>query len=338
MDIINSCFDGIVLVKVENKENFSIYAASLNSSYGDGKKQYLIVFVPSHLAILDKAYLKDLEWENIQTRILDNGYRLPNGKSMPKQAWIVPKGIMNFMFKSRARDSSKTKYVAEGYPLDMILIHDPKKKGIYQYHDNINLIAALLTFRCVISNVPLHNKEVPISMVKPVDTDLIPIRDKPSSSYEIKKEHAKSKLAYQSIPVQKFNVSTIREPEKSGATIPLGESKMKRHGNMPNPWGNPDPSGRGVPDRNHESLDRGVPVGNPESLDMIDPESLEPVSHGTLQQELKSPVTNYWETYAVNYVDSSASRKSRPEDSSTSKGRNSFDSSFEVIEGNEFFK
>jgi hypothetical protein len=151
MDIINKCFDGVVLVKVENKEGFSIYAAALNSSFGDGNKQYILAFVPEHLSILEKAHLGELQWENVQTRLLSNGYKLPTGKSMPQQKWVIPKGVENFMFNIKNRDESKSRYSAEGHPLELILIHDPKKKSQYQYHNKFNLLAALSSFRCVIS-------------------------------------------------------------------------------------------------------------------------------------------------------------------------------------------
>ncbi len=152
MDIINKCFDTIVLLRVENKEGFWIYAAALVSSFGDGKKYYLLAFVPDHLAFLEKANLKDLQWENVQTRSLPNGYTLPNKQPMPQQRWHVPHDLPNFMFIIQSRDEYKSKYIADSHPLELVLIHDPKKKSSYQHHNKINLVAALSTFKCVISN------------------------------------------------------------------------------------------------------------------------------------------------------------------------------------------
>ncbi len=161
--IINQCFPGIILVKMERRENFTTYVASLMSSYGDGKKQYLLVFVPDHLAILEKATVEELQWENLQTRILTNEYTI-DGKKLRAQKWNLPKGIENFLFIVTDRSPTRTKYVSEHKDFEMLLIHDPKKKTQFQYHNHINLIAALTTFRCVISAVKQYYS-VPIDAI-----------------------------------------------------------------------------------------------------------------------------------------------------------------------------
>ena len=152
MDSINKCFSSVTLLKVENKEGFSIYAAALASSLGNDAKPYVLAFVPEHLAIEQRASLSNLQWENVQTRFLVTGYRLPDGRPIPQQKWAIPKDVVNFMFNITAREPDKTRYVAEGGQLDLVLIHDKKKKTEYQYHNKINLIAALSTHRCVISH------------------------------------------------------------------------------------------------------------------------------------------------------------------------------------------
>jgi hypothetical protein len=145
MDIINSCFRDITFTKVEAKERFAIYAAAVTSSYGDGRKQYILAFVPEHLAIQDVAYIFDLRWENIQTRTLKNGYKIQ------PQRWTLPRDIPNFMFELVERTQDKSKYRSGGHPLELVLLHDPKKTSSYQYHNRMNLLACLITFRCVIS-------------------------------------------------------------------------------------------------------------------------------------------------------------------------------------------
>jgi hypothetical protein len=151
---VNLFFGKIVLVKVEHKENFTIYAASLSSSYGDGRKQYLLAFIPSHLAIRDSAYLSDLDWQNVQTRLLTTGY------SIPSQRWELPRDVPIPMFNLVNRTDTKTQYTSEDRQLEMVMIHDPKKKSQFQYHSRINLVAALTSFRCVIS---IDNSPIPVS-------------------------------------------------------------------------------------------------------------------------------------------------------------------------------
>ena len=122
MEILNAYFGDLLFVKVEKKENFTVYAAAISSSYGDGKKQYALAFIPSHMAILDKGYLRDLHWQNLQTRTLTNGYKLPI------QKWNIPRGIPTPMFDVIERNEAKSKYKCESEPLEMILLHDPKKE------------------------------------------------------------------------------------------------------------------------------------------------------------------------------------------------------------------
>ena len=155
MELLNAYFDRLVFVKIEQKENFTIYAAAISSSFGDGKKTYALAFVPAHLAILDKGFLKDLHWQNFQTRTLTNGWKIPGQRWDMRQL----KGLPTPMFDAVERNESKTKYRCETEPLEMVLLHDPKKKSVYQYHNRINLLAALATFKCVLNFVEGHEMQ-----------------------------------------------------------------------------------------------------------------------------------------------------------------------------------
>ena len=146
--IINEYFQNIVFQKVEHKENFIIYAANVRSSYGSADKTFALAFVPTHLAIMDRATLHDLNWSNLQTRLLPNGYPLQ------PQRWDIPPKSPAVMFKIVDRNAQRSKYVVDGPhgDVEMVLIHDPKKNTMYQYHNTMNIIAALMSFRCVISS------------------------------------------------------------------------------------------------------------------------------------------------------------------------------------------
>jgi hypothetical protein len=145
MEIINRYFGKIIFVKADYKEDHTIYIAALSSSFQDGKKQYALAFVPSHLAIISQGFLSDLQWVNLQTRTMINGYR------MRPQRWEIPKGLDNPMFTAVERSETRTKYRCDSHLLEMVLIHDPKKKSKLQYHTTMNLLAALATFKCAIS-------------------------------------------------------------------------------------------------------------------------------------------------------------------------------------------
>jgi hypothetical protein len=146
MELVNPFFKDLVFTKVEPKEGFTIYAAAVSATLGDGKKQYVLVLVPTHMAIVDQAHIHELHWHNVQTRYLQNGYRLA------PQRFAVPKGIPLLMFHITRREVSRSTYVAEdNVPLQMDLLHDPKKKSVHQYYDKMNIVGALMTFRCSIS-------------------------------------------------------------------------------------------------------------------------------------------------------------------------------------------
>lgn len=148
MDTLNAYFGDLTFYKVSLKEDFTLYAAYVSSPFGDNRKQYILAFVPSHIAILDTAPLRDLHWRSLQTRVLPNGYKIP------RQAWKVPRGLASPMFALVDRNEARTKYTIEGDPsVEMILLHDPKKKSVYQFGNKINVIAALTSFRCVINLV-----------------------------------------------------------------------------------------------------------------------------------------------------------------------------------------
>lgn len=189
MDIINLYFGKIVFSKIDLREEHAIYVAALSSSYQDGRKQYAMAFVPNHLAVLTRAYLSDLSWVNLQTRTMTNGYK------MPPQRWEIPKGLPTPMFSLVERTENKSKYISDELPLEMVLIHDPKKKSKYQYHNHMNLLAALVTFKCVIS-----------------------LRDIPASHpRDLRQHYAPEPVHYSSLPPQHplANPSQYQPPRSS---------------------------------------------------------------------------------------------------------------------------
>jgi hypothetical protein len=170
MEIINRYFGKIIFVKTDRREEHTVYVAALSSAFQDGRKQYALAFVPIHLAIISQGYLSDLHWVNLQTRTLTNGYK------MPPQRWEIPKSLDNPMFTVVERSENKTKYLSDQYPLEMVLIHDPKKKTKYQYHSHMNMLAALTTFKCVISLLdhPSPDRSQPPSPPQPSPAPGVP--------------------------------------------------------------------------------------------------------------------------------------------------------------------
>ncbi len=149
--ILEAHLGQIVLHKTSNYfEGYVLYAARVTSPFDTTGREHVIAAVPEHLAILPSAHLSDLAWANLQTRSLTNGYGLK------KVTWHPSRSTTSFMFQAIDRSPGSTKYVFEN--LEMILLHDPKKKSVmgpslYQYPASMASMAALGTFRCVISKM-----------------------------------------------------------------------------------------------------------------------------------------------------------------------------------------
>src|SRR5271166_4181550 len=122
MELINQYFDGIIFTKVELKEEYTLYVALLNH----GNNKFAIALVRNHLAILRQAELKDLTWACIQTRTLAKRYNLKS-QTMKRTKLPTP------LFQESERTDNSVKYHSQECPLEILLINDPKKKGVYQY-------------------------------------------------------------------------------------------------------------------------------------------------------------------------------------------------------------
>lgn len=168
--IINNFFNDVIFKQVEYKDGYVIYAAELSSRFSNGTKNYALALVPEHLGILKEAFLDELFWVNVQTRNMKQRY---NGYAPIKGIWKPSmKQGENIMFDLIGRSQENNTFVARGFPkLKMELLCDPKKKSIYQYNLTINLLAALLTYKCSLiyepDNIPFEPR-VKISRAPPL--------------------------------------------------------------------------------------------------------------------------------------------------------------------------
>lgn len=147
MEIFNACFKDLVFTRVDEKQGFVIYGAGIATGLGGGHSRYVLLFVPVHLAFKNQARIYDLPWQNLQTRNLAYSYRLKS------QQWVLTRDIPDVLLEIRQRDKSYSTYAAEGFPFEVLLLHDPKKKTIYQYHNKIMLDAAISTFDAVFNYI-----------------------------------------------------------------------------------------------------------------------------------------------------------------------------------------
>lgn len=149
--IINYYFNGLSFSKADSKDNYILYVAKIYSAFADDSSQYIIAMVPQHLSIKDRATINELDWHNIQARKIKKEYLISS------QQWNIPRDVLPLNFILKDRSSSQTSYKSrEGLNLDLLLLHNPRKKSEYQYPNNITFLAALGTYSCVLSLISTY--------------------------------------------------------------------------------------------------------------------------------------------------------------------------------------
>lgn len=172
MDLINFYFKDLVFTKVvENKEGFAIYGAGISSGIGGGKKRYVLLFVPVSLAVRKQGKIQDLSWKNLQTRTLEESYKLKS------QRWLMPKEVPDFLLSVKTRTKKYSTYVCDEIPFEILLLHNPRKKTEYQYRNKLTLSAAIDMFETII-----NYKEPEIS--HPFVPEPVSYKQTPSSYYD----------------------------------------------------------------------------------------------------------------------------------------------------------
>lgn len=172
-DVLNSYYSGIVFKKVDFIEGRALYAAKLESMTIDGSGKFLFAFVPFCYSSEDKSFLKNLVWENFQTRAIKGSkYRLQS--QAHKRAKIEYDPV--FIVSERTNYSSK--YTSEvcvvpvngeaSNCFDLEIINNPDKKTKFQYHNKLSLTTALETFNCCITRVQSRKDFTVITQQTPV--------------------------------------------------------------------------------------------------------------------------------------------------------------------------
>ena len=148
MDILNKYLETLQFTRVEDKQGYAIYGAGISGLLGAGKQRYILLFVPTHLAISNHARASELPWKNLQTRNLQYSYNLK------KQSWKPPQELPNPLFRVTKRKNEHSTYIGpSNFPFEVLLLHDLKKKTKYQYHNSLSLYGILESFNSVFDYV-----------------------------------------------------------------------------------------------------------------------------------------------------------------------------------------
>lgn len=155
MDILNLYFDSLTFYNVElNANGFYVYVAALYTMTIENKTNYIIAFVPaiSLQNVPQKAALCDLPWRNLQMR------RCPKGTyKVNLQTWKAPltkTKIPEIIFSIIKRENNYSSYIAkDDFPFELLLLHSPKKKTLYQYPSTVNIHWAIDQFNTIFNYI-----------------------------------------------------------------------------------------------------------------------------------------------------------------------------------------
>ncbi len=158
MDLLNKYLEKLTFTRVDEKaidnRTYVVYGAGIEGDLGAGKQRYVLLFVPSHLAIKSQARATELPWCNLQTRTMTYGYRLK------RQQWTLSDDLPNFHFYIKERTNKSSEYAIPEFPFEVLLLHDPKKKTKYQFYDKMNLYSIMVSFSSVFNYIgdenPIH--------------------------------------------------------------------------------------------------------------------------------------------------------------------------------------
>jgi len=150
MEIVNKYFETLIFTRIEEKKtpegvSFFIYGAKTQGLFEDGLINYVLLFVPSDLSIKTKARITELPWESLQTRRLKINY-----KTLPKQMWRPEKGIEDVLLHVVSREKRYSVYKGSAaFPFEILLLHNPRKKTLYQFNNKMALSSAIYTFSLI---------------------------------------------------------------------------------------------------------------------------------------------------------------------------------------------
>jgi hypothetical protein len=156
MDLFNEIFQNLKFYFIKFTSGFALYASRISCSYGLERK-YVLLLVPINL-IPKRSQpfyrIYELGWASLQTRSLND----PTYDSLEDEQYLDSKLLdprydeTKYNLILGSRNEHQTQYYST-LPVEVLLLHNPKKKSMYQYDDNIEIRKALNTFQCIIRKI-----------------------------------------------------------------------------------------------------------------------------------------------------------------------------------------
>ena len=141
-------FENPIMTKVKDINDFSMYVSKISAQLGI-EYRYIIAFVNKDTFSINKREkLSDLSWVSLQTRTLQDDYKLSLHSYIPQRLEQLDTKI-NLIF----RDSNQYKYEVLNLPINVTLLptKNLKQRESLQYNLNGSLITAIETYQTIIT-------------------------------------------------------------------------------------------------------------------------------------------------------------------------------------------
>ncbi len=140
-------FENPKMRRVKEEGNYYLYVAKFSVS-GDIDFRYLVLVVPTTLAINEECEMRLLRWVSLQTRISKTDYRVESQTYVPRRLPSLNKKIVREELRAGINASSPPLFIynVEDLPLKVELL--PSKNSSYQNEGT--LIRAIETYQTVI--------------------------------------------------------------------------------------------------------------------------------------------------------------------------------------------
>jgi hypothetical protein len=137
-------FNNPVMYKIKDIGKFSMYMSKVKCLLNNLNRYIIIFTLKDYNSIMYTENLKNLKWENIQTRSLNDEHNIPAHEYNPTRNTDLYVPI------TRTKKNTDTSvYSCGNFTLEILLLHD--KGDTNQYQDNGNLVSAIETYKTIIN-------------------------------------------------------------------------------------------------------------------------------------------------------------------------------------------
>lgn len=137
-------FGDIQFKRIKQDQGYDIYACKTRT--GLLYIHYIYVIAQSRPHYKDYMTLNALDWDSLQTRKTEDVLSVPDNTYLidDKKKQALPDTLN---IKDRQKEFSS--YITP-LPISIKILHDPKRKTVYQYPDSMKLYQAIETYDCII--------------------------------------------------------------------------------------------------------------------------------------------------------------------------------------------